>query len=920
VEAQSIIRRRYRLEKKIGSGAFYETWLATDLFQSQPVTLKLFTSSNTYDEEQSELLIKELLTHSKLYHPNLSRLLDFGSLIRSTNNPTELYLVTEYLQGSNLDALPALLPIKNHVKEYLDLFLQSLRVLAFLHHHRLIHGNINSSNILVTTNSEKKYLLKMVDAGVISRIANQHLDVQSDIFSLGITFIKLLSGSNQLSNLTTPAGFPTKFKDVLKRMAAPQLHQRYSSVLAVLGDLNRLCGLNLPLDTVPEQTMRIYQPRLVGQEPLQEAIQKTIQQTQDNTTSELPQFMILTGESGIGKTTILEATKSWARLKGWQVFNFQAHAVAETLQQLIRWTCPEATFADQNQKETNGQNFMIAEHFFSAINRNQTSDSFLFLCDNFEEFDTYEQQLIFDLLSHQNNKRKSHNSLNLAYFLISLNQQSKTLLSHLQEIALQSANNQLPMTLSVPSLSRDPSKILLEEILGSQQIHAAVEDFLIDLAGGNPSMLQHIVQNLAAKGLLRHLEKKSAIEKIKLLFNLGTDQNSDLFFNQKLSQLSSSDLIWCTGISLINFPISIEIATLIRWQGESTATIQERISNLQQSGLLTIENNQIKLRFSQFKQKLVAISTQHDIDILELRKQLVAKLIELKNQPDHPFVDHLLNQELWFQMLAIDPKQVDLRAGIALAEKLTLEGCSLQAQNIYEQAAQEAESRSITLISNSEEIDVTIQLSEKLIDFGKLSQADKLLNNLDASFAESRQQSDLHMRFLKQLGRLRRYQGNFKEALRIASRGIEISQQFQRPDELVHFLGLQAISFLLLGDFDRALKSVDEGILIHTQQPEEHIQLLLLKGHSLKAKRQFNDSLQIYRQVVEQSQQIHFHAGIANGEQSLGLIAQSQGNLDQAAKHFKSAAETFDKNGQRLGSLSCQFTCSLFNNFSVVFS
>src|SRR5436309_15616687 len=95
LKAGSIVGDRYRVERILGQGGLGMVYLARDLTNGDmPVALKVLASRKPADAELSTLR-QEFSLLSRLRHPNLVRILDFG-LIDGSHNP---YLVEEYIEG-----------------------------------------------------------------------------------------------------------------------------------------------------------------------------------------------------------------------------------------------------------------------------------------------------------------------------------------------------------------------------------------------------------------------------------------------------------------------------------------------------------------------------------------------------------------------------------------------------------------------------------------------------------------------------------------------------------------------------------------------------------------------------------------------------------------------------------------------------
>jgi WD40 repeat protein len=202
-------------------------------------------------------------------HPQIPALLDV------IDNAQGKFLVQEYIPGPNLDQL--IQQSSNLSGEALvqRVLYELLPVLAYIHDHSVIHRDIKPANIIVPPSPQ---LLALVDFGAAKAIADpeqlkrtatvigsagyaapeQALGkavYASDIFSLGVTCLHLLTGLHPFDlysvsddawvwrpYVTAPVN--PALGRVLDRMVNRRLQERYSTAQEVLADL-RWSGLAL---------------------------------------------------------------------------------------------------------------------------------------------------------------------------------------------------------------------------------------------------------------------------------------------------------------------------------------------------------------------------------------------------------------------------------------------------------------------------------------------------------------------------------------------------------------------------------------------------------------------------------------------------------------------------------------------------
>ena len=97
-----VIDGRYRIDRLIGQGGFAEVYRCHQLSVKRDVAVKVLTANLT---EQSEIVRRfeaEAQIISRLKHPNVLRLFDFGRMVDG-----RLYIVIELLDGQPVDRILA---------------------------------------------------------------------------------------------------------------------------------------------------------------------------------------------------------------------------------------------------------------------------------------------------------------------------------------------------------------------------------------------------------------------------------------------------------------------------------------------------------------------------------------------------------------------------------------------------------------------------------------------------------------------------------------------------------------------------------------------------------------------------------------------------------------------------------------------
>ena len=201
---------KYPILREIGSGATSRVYLARDPFTDREVAIKVFLFDTHADPHSERMLHKAFVAEAslagKLNHPHIVDILD------AVVEPDHSYLVMEYVPGKTLEAhadVSTLLPLNKVV----EIIFKCIRALEYAFQHGVIHRDIKPGNILLSQYGETKVgdfgasfqqrlgheTTQITGVGSPAymspeQIRMEALTHQTDIYSLGVTMYRLLTG------------------------------------------------------------------------------------------------------------------------------------------------------------------------------------------------------------------------------------------------------------------------------------------------------------------------------------------------------------------------------------------------------------------------------------------------------------------------------------------------------------------------------------------------------------------------------------------------------------------------------------------------------------------------------------------------------------------------------------------------------
>ena len=205
---------KYSLEARVGSGGMGAVYRGRHRDLDKEVAIKVLHPNFQADAEFSKRFHAEALTMSKIDHPNVTRILDFGQ-----ESDGLLYLAMEFLDGVDLQTVldqEGALPLERAVR----IISGVCAGLGHVHRHGIIHRDIKPSNILLVSGLDDDEtpteIPKVCDFGVAlawtgdtqsSRVAGTPeymspeqcqgfaLDARSDVYACGMLLYELATGN-----------------------------------------------------------------------------------------------------------------------------------------------------------------------------------------------------------------------------------------------------------------------------------------------------------------------------------------------------------------------------------------------------------------------------------------------------------------------------------------------------------------------------------------------------------------------------------------------------------------------------------------------------------------------------------------------------------------------------------------------------
>jgi serine/threonine protein kinase len=308
---------QYQLQEVIGSGGMGVVYKAVHTRMRQVFALKTLAGDALLDPRAIERFDREMTALGSLIHPNIVRATDAGDWQGAH------YLVMEYVEGIDLKKVVHIHgPLA--IADACEAIRQAAVGLQYIHENKRVHRDLKPSNLMLTLDGQIKILdlglaLLYGEAGTKDEITGSHqvmgtadfmapeqwldshqVDIRADLYSLGCTLYKLLTGKEPFAllldknrdkrqaHLTMPAPdirslrpeAPASLAAILERLLAKEPQGRFGKPLELVealrpfcqgSDLSKLTALSLAMksreDTETKKTVTYQMPAAPKAQP-----------------------------------------------------------------------------------------------------------------------------------------------------------------------------------------------------------------------------------------------------------------------------------------------------------------------------------------------------------------------------------------------------------------------------------------------------------------------------------------------------------------------------------------------------------------------------------------------------------------------------------------------------------------------------
>ncbi|MDX6694726.1 MAG: eukaryotic-like serine/threonine-protein kinase [Blastocatellia bacterium] len=267
----------YRILQKIGAGGQGAVYKATDTKLGRTVVIKVLPPELTVKEANLKRFEREARLASNLDHPNICTIFDLDEA------EGVHFIAMQYVEGKNVRQLVNGRPLV--LKDALLIAIQVTDALAAAHARGIIHRDIKSGNVMVTSSGQVKILdfglaklldeeaaqsegihrTELTEVGVPygtpthaapEQARGDRVDARADIFSMGVLLYEMLTGTWPFQGKTTidvrhavlhaqpkplaearPGGASPRLQAIIDKALQKEPRDRYQKIAEMRDDL-----------------------------------------------------------------------------------------------------------------------------------------------------------------------------------------------------------------------------------------------------------------------------------------------------------------------------------------------------------------------------------------------------------------------------------------------------------------------------------------------------------------------------------------------------------------------------------------------------------------------------------------------------------------------------------------------------------
>ncbi len=261
----------YKILEKLGEGGMGVVYKAEDTKLKRSVALKFLPPSLLVNEDDRRRFVHEAQASAALSHPNIATVFEIDE------SEKQSFIALEYIEGQSLAEKIKSGPLK--LADAISIAIQVCEGLQAAHEKGIVHRDVKSQNIMVTSKGQVKILdfglAKLRGVSVVTKagttvgtmgymspeqLKGQGVDHRTDIWAIGVVLFEMIAGrrpfqgdyedavayqviNQQVEPLTAiRTGVPMILEQIIQKCLEKEASNRYQHTDELLVDLRRAKG------------------------------------------------------------------------------------------------------------------------------------------------------------------------------------------------------------------------------------------------------------------------------------------------------------------------------------------------------------------------------------------------------------------------------------------------------------------------------------------------------------------------------------------------------------------------------------------------------------------------------------------------------------------------------------------------------
>ncbi len=902
-----IINNRYTLLDKLGQGGMGAVWRVYDRLEDNEVALKqvarslsdIALSTQGALGRKKSALIQEFSLLASLRHPNIISVLDYGI---ANGKPFFTMELVNHPQNFTEVAQDKTQP------EQIDLIMQILQALRYLHRRGVLHRDLKPDNVLIIDGNQLKVLdfglsvkteIAEGRVGTLAYMSPESLKsnqtvVQSDLYTVGVMAYEMIAGKRPFhprdvrgivtkpADMTPLDNHPAKL--VIERLLLKDPQDRYADADTCIQAFRRAMNLPAAAESITVRESYLQANTFVGRDTEFEMLTDQFERV---LLSGSTAFYLVGGESGVGKSRLLNELRIQALVSGANVLRGQAVEGGGLPFQLWRNIVRRLVLmVDVTDTQAAILSDIVPD--MSLLIRRPVGKA------PESAGKAYQDRLVRTIIDLFRNVKQP------MMLLLEDLQWADESLAVLKQILL--VSEQLDYLMIVGNYRNDEAPHLSDELAGMKIIQlnrldrTAMQELTTSMIGrqGASKQVIDLLQKETEGNLFFLVETFRALaEETGGLEQIGKKTLPASVFTGGMQaitrrRLSKVDERY-SDIQTLAAIIGRKIDTHLLLHAYDDVSVQAWLRNAAEYDVVAIQDNIWRFAHDKLRETIIA-----DIPDDELSKmhRTVAETIEAIYPDNEGYNDALLRHwqqvgdldKVYYYTLLVADNMVEIKGAYAAVEILL--------QSLLNDLSTD-DTRRITLLN---------RLAESVIRQGKYDSGKThatLAKQLATLHDDLRGLADsLHF-----LGVIANNQGDYNHATDLHQQSLAINQQLGDQRTIANSLNnLGQIAFRQ-GDFERATGLYEQSLVIRQQMGVQRAISISLNNLGEVASKQgdYERATVLYYQSLAIRQELGDQHGIADSLLNLGIIAYNQGDYEQATDLYERSLAIRQELGDQQG-------------------